>query len=512
MSPARRIFLNIVATYGRSLYGLLLGLFTSRWALESLGQSDFGLFGLVGGMIAAVTILNTQMAAAVGRFYAVCVGEAKLSPKSGMEKCRQWFTTAVVIHTILPLGLIIVGYPIGEWVVRHFLTIPPDRVVACVWVWRFAVVSAFVGMMNVPFGAMYTAKQEIAELTIYSFVSTTLRAVLLFYMVNHPGDWLSKYAFWMCLIAVGPQILICLRAKFAFPECRLELKYVRCWPRVVQLVKYAGWQAFGGIGWLVREQGNSILINKYFGPKVNAAMTIGTTLSGHCNTLSSSMVGALSPAIMNAYGAGRLDQVRNLALRACKVAAIGILIFAIPLVLEVDEVLLLWLKNPPRYSAGFCYCVLATEWVDKLVCGHMIAINATGQVSRCMAVFGGLLFLTFPVAWLWLICGGNVYTVGWAMIVMIGASAVVRVRFARTLVCMDVFRWVRTIVAPIMLVMMLCFAVGAVPRFLLLPSLGRVCLTTIVVEAVFLPCAWLFLLEPQEREYIAQRFRKKGRI
>ena len=138
MTPKKRIFLNIVATYGRSLYALGLGLFTARWALLALGKTDYGLIGLIGGMTAFVSFLNSILAAAVGRFYAVKVGEAKLigNHEAGIDECRQWFNTALSIHSVIPAFLVAAGYPIGVWMVRHFLDIPADRVTDCVWVWR----------------------------------------------------------------------------------------------------------------------------------------------------------------------------------------------------------------------------------------------------------------------------------------------------------------------------------------------------------------------------------------
>ena len=139
MTEKKRIALNMAATYGRSLYAMALGLFTARWALMALGHTDFGLIGLIGGMTGLVSFLNTILAAAVGRFYAVKVGEAKRANnhREGVEECRKWFNTAVSTHSIVPAVLVAVGYPIGVWMVRHFLSIPADRIDDCVWVWRF---------------------------------------------------------------------------------------------------------------------------------------------------------------------------------------------------------------------------------------------------------------------------------------------------------------------------------------------------------------------------------------
>ena len=280
----------------------------------ALGQVDYGLMGVVGGLTVFITYLNGILAGAIGRFYAISVGEQQSNRENGIESCRMWFTTAVVIQTIMPTILLIICYPIGEWAVRSFLTIPADRVQDCVWVWRFVCASCFVGMVSIPWNAMYTAHQFIAELTIYSFVTTTLNACFLYYMVTHPGVWLSKYAFWQCLLAIAPNLIIWIRAHYLFPECRLVRRYLKCWTNVKKMASYALWNAWGTLGAVLRGQGIAILINKYFGPKANAGVAVGSGLSGHCNTLSGSMIGAFSPAIFNAWGAKDYERARKLAL------------------------------------------------------------------------------------------------------------------------------------------------------------------------------------------------------
>lgn len=156
MTENRRIFWNAIATYGRALFSLACGLFTARWALNALGVVDYGLVGLVGGLTVFIGFLNSTLGAAVGRFYTVAIGQEKSAadPVAAVEECRHWFNTALSIHFVVPLILMGIGYPIGAWAVRHYLTIPVDRVADCVWVFRFACVTCFLGMVSVPFGAM----------------------------------------------------------------------------------------------------------------------------------------------------------------------------------------------------------------------------------------------------------------------------------------------------------------------------------------------------------------------
>ena len=143
MTANRRIFLNIIATYGRSLYALALGLFTARWALQALGHVDYGLYGVVGGLAAFISFFNSLLATGVGRFYAISVGKAsvKESEAEGIEDCHKWFSTAVTLHFLLASVLMLIGYPVGVWAVKNFLTIPADRVTDCVWVFRFVCIA-----------------------------------------------------------------------------------------------------------------------------------------------------------------------------------------------------------------------------------------------------------------------------------------------------------------------------------------------------------------------------------
>ena len=514
MTANRRIFLNLVATYGRSLYALALGLFTARWALEALGQVDYGLFGLVGGLTIFVSILDNLLATGVGRFYAVSVGHMQTDRAAGLRECRRWFSTAVVIHVVLPTTLVSVGYPLGCWAIKHYLTIPADRVVECVWVWRFSCISCFIAMIGVPFKAMYTAKQEIAELTIYSFVTTTLNACFLCYMVNHPGVWLAKYVAWISVMAIVPQIIIVCRAGILYEECRFSLANLSgSLNRMRELLSYSGWLTFGFLGGLCRGQGIAILINRVFGPAMNASMTIGNTLSNQCDTLSGSLTTAFSPAIMNAYGAGNFELMRSLSYRACKMATIFLLIFAVPLMLEVDEVLLLWLKTPPTYAGGLCVCFLISAIIDKTAIGHMIAVNARGKIACYQMVLGTTLIAALPIAIGFVALDMGIYSVGLALIISMMLCAWGRVWFARRLVGMSSTYWFTKILAPLLMVAVLSLAAGLVPRFLWMPSFLRICATVLMVEFALLPLCWFCVMDESERSFVRSKIPVlKGRL
>ena len=515
MSPNRRIFLNIVATYGRSLYALVCGLFISRWVLAALGKTDFGLYGVVGGMTVFITFLNTLLSTATCRFYAYAEGQAQKSAaegraEAGLEECRKWFSTAVMLHTIVPVALIVVGYPIGLYAVEHWLTIPVERLDACRWVFNFVCISCFVGMINVPFQAMYTAKQYIAELTIYSFATTTANVFFMYFMATHPGDWLAKYALWMCLVSIVPQVIICLRAIKVFQECRFRFSYAWNRGRVFELSSFAFWQAFGGLGVIFRGQGIQILVNKYFGPAYNASMTIGNQVSAQSQNLSSALQGAFAPAITTAYGAGRYDEMRALAYRTCKFGMVLALIFIVPLALELRTVLNLWLVDPPPYATELCWCILAMAIIDKSSSGQMLAVSASGKIAGYLAFSGGSLILSLPLAWYFVAKGMGFVSVGVAMVLTMLLCSVGRVWFARGIVGMSARYWAYKIIVPVLCVSTCAFVVGYCIQIRLSAGLQRLGITTLACELVLLSLTWLFVLTVEERRYVFSRISKRA--
>ena len=476
----------------------------------ALGEVDYGLMGVVGGLTAFISFFFGILSGAVGRFYAFAIGEASVNKdrEAGLEQCRQWFSLAVTIHSVIPIVLMMIGYPIGEWVVRNFLTIPADRIDACVWVFRFVCISCFLGMVTVPFNAMYFAKQYIAELTIYSFVTSTLNVIFLYYMVTHPAVWLVRYAFWQLLLILAPQLIIAIRAYSLFPECRFRKAYAWNWDKYKQMLSYTGWNIFGSLGYMLKGQGIAVLVNKYYGPAVNAAMNIASTVSGHTQTLSGAMQSAFTPAITTAAGSGDYGKVRALAFRFCKFGMLLSLIFMLPLALELPEVMRLWLKNPPAYATGLCWMMLLIAFIDSHTLGFGVAIMAKGDIMWYQIVLGSFNLLALPLAWIFAANGGNVYTVTLGILIAWTLLVYGRVLFARRLLGVSVRLWLRTVMLPVLLVVSVTGILAAVPHYIMSQSFVRVVVTTIISMSVFLPLAWYLVLDVRERSFIGDRVRR----
>lgn len=512
LSANKRIFYNVIATYGRSLFRIVVGLFCGRWTLMALGQVDYGLMGLIAGLIGFVTFFNNLIAQAVGRFYAVSVGAARREGNGieGVEECRKWFNAALSIHLFLPIILVIIGYPIGVWAVENFLAIPADRVPACIWLWRFTCFSCFVGMVSIPFRAMYGAKQEIAELTIYTFATTTLNALFLYWMVSHPDVWLVKYAMFSCLMSVVPLLIITVRAFYKYPECRFVKGYFFTTEKYYELFKYAFARFISVAASLISGQGRNIVINKFLGPASNAAMASGLNVSHHADTFACAFEGAFIPAIMNLAGEGNVEKVRRFCWMACRVSSVALLVFAIPLTVECHEVLVLWLKNPPAFAAEICAAVMLSIACRRMTDSYASAILGFGKGIMLyswlvgidgFAVIGSMIVFCSLGFGLWSVCIslaiGNLVTI------------VVRLICGKYLVGFSLRHWVAHVFTPVVTASAIAAVAGYCCRFWLSPSFLRVVVSTAACEVVFLPLVWFWVLDVDERGYVLSILEKK---
>lgn len=496
MNPSQRIVLNTSATYVRSILSVALGLFSSRWVLNALGQTDFGIFSVIGSLIILVVFLNTVMSGSVGRHYAFAIGQGD------RDEVTRWFNSAFSIHLCFAIVLTLVGWPIGEYLIGHVFNIPEDRVSSSLGVFRVSLISAFVSMISVPFVAMFTAKQHIFELAFWGLLQTILVFILAWLLIFAPGDRLLFYAFGMVMIFVFIQSVQIVRAVAVFPECGLNRRQLFDKKRFSEIFSFAGWNLIGNLGLMLRNQGSAILLNLFFGPRANAAYGIANQVSSHTNDLAAAMMGAFMPEITSSEGRGDRRRMLDLSLRACKFGTVLVIIFAIPLMVEIDYVLKIWLIEPPEHTALFCQLILCTFLIDRLSSGYMMAVNAHGRIAAYQATLGTILVFTLPLAWFFLELGFKPTSVGIAFIVTMVICSLGRVIWVKYLFGVPIKNWTVSVLVPCFIV---AFAatLGAISiSWLLQPSLARLSLATCFSIVASLLCTWFIALDFRERMFI----------
>lgn len=505
ISSGARIVINTGASYGRSLLALALGLFSSRWVLAALGKDDLGLFGLVGSIIVLVGMLNGILGAAVSRYYAYSIGRSrKCTGMEGLEDGIQWFNSALLIHTILPIFLVAVGYPLGVYALNNWLVIPEARMSACVWVFRLAVLSAFLNMVSVPYVALFTAKQLIAEVTVFQALQSIGTFCCAYFLLSWNGDRLVAYAFYMTLIPALVTLILVVRAGCSFPECSIRVDYLVMPDKLVKLFAFAGGDFFGWLGGAVRDQGMSFLINRNFGLGANAAYSISNQVSNHTMSLSNAMMGALMPAMTTAEGAGKHGESVSLAFRGIKFGVLSIALFAVPLIVEMDEILRFWLVSPPLGTALFCRCMLIAFICHKLGWGHHLAILAHGRVLFYQVVVGSVGAAGIVVAIGGLALGLGLLGAAGSFVLTFILMTCMRAYFARKLCAMSVRYWVLKVVIPIIVGVLMSLCGGYVIRALMSPSIIRVFIVTVCCLGMTVLFGYFVVCDETERSFVAK--------
>ena len=501
MTERSRIVLNTAATYGRSLVGLALGLFSTRWVLLGLGQTDWGLYGVVGSLIVFVTFLNTTLSGAVSRFYAYSIGKGKmLGAKAGGEDLCRWFNVVTLIQMIVPLMLVAIGYPIGVYAINNWLVIPSDRLASCLLVFRLSLLSTFVSMASVPYIAMFQAHQLIFELSIVGVVQNMVLFSLAYTVTQVTGDRLIYYAIYITLVTVLFSLAQVLWARHKFKACRLRRSFLFDKERLKEFFVFAGAKIFGAGCVIARTQGGALLLNQFFPPQINAAYSVSIQVSGQTAALSQALIGALQPAVATREGAMDRSGMMRLAESACKFGSILVLLFVVPLVIECKWVLNAWLITPPPYAEMFCSGMLVMLVFDKISVGYMLAANAYGKKMIYYEVVNGILLVaSLPMSYFLFRLGFPAYWLVMSLCVTMMLYSIARVNFCRWQLNASIRTWLGSVAIPVLGVSLIAIMVGVAVSKVMPPSLSRVLLVTGVTSGVVLLGGYLLILSEVER-------------
>lgn len=508
MTTGQRIIINTLTTYCRTLLAVFLGLFSSRWVLAALGDIDYGLMGVVGGVLVFITFFNALATAANARYFAFSIGQ------NDPQSTGRWFNCALSIAIILPTFLVIIGLIIGPLVITHFLSIPPDRLYTSLWVFRISLITALITMICAPFLAMFTAKQNIAELSFWGIFITITSFIFVYFLSDIPGNKWLIYTLGISSITSFFNIIQSIRAYVRYPECKIVFRYWFDKAKIKEMFSYSFWTLFGALGGLFYHNGIAIVLNKFFKPEifpsVNASYTIGHTVAGHTQTISSSLSGAFMPEIVSSEGSGNRDRVIYLMFKSIRLSFIIISIVVLPILFQTEFILTAWLKHPPEYAALFCRTMLIAFLLMRLVGSFDSAICATGHIRAYQQIMLLIAVSTIVLSSLFLYLGYGLYSVCGIIVFYGNMFIIVSIYFCKKRVNISITQWIKDVVKPIIMTMLLNISIGfaiswitatlnPILRFLIVSS--TIILTTSVIN-------WFLLTDSNEKLQIQQIIHK----
>ena len=383
--------------YFRMFFLMILGLFTSRVVLHALGETDYGIYNVVGGVVALFTVISGALTTAVTRFITFEMG------KGSEAQLNKVFSTAVNVQFLLCAIIIILAEPIGLWFIDNRMTIEPDRIPAARLVMHFSLLSFVVNLMSVPQMASITAHEKMSAYAYIGILDGALRLAVALIISKASTDRLVLYAVLMAVALIIVRCAYGIYCRVNFPECRYRFIYDKSLIR--QMFSFAGWSCIGSASGVLRDQGGNILVNIFFGPAVNAARAVAVQLNGAIQSFITNFMTAVNPQITKSYASGDHAYMFSLMRKSSRFSFYLLLILALPILFNTDSIMSVWLETVPAHSVLFVRLFLIFTLCESVSQPLITSMLATGNIRNYQIVVGGLQLLNLPVSYLCLKSG-----------------------------------------------------------------------------------------------------------
>lgn len=435
----KRIAKNTLMLYARMLFSMLVSLYTSRVILNALGVEDYGIYNVVGGFVAMFSMISGSLSASVSRFLTFELG------KNDIEGLKKTFSTSIFIHILLAFIILLFAETLGVWFMNEFMTIPTNRLCAANWVFQASVFSFIVGLLSVPYNASIVSHERMGTFAYIGILAIVLRLVAVLFVAYSPFvfDRLIVYSIAVVCIGLIIQSVYFFYCRSHFIECRGKLQYDKGYWK--NMITFAGWNFIGSSSGLLKEQGVNVLLNIFIGPIINAARGIATSVNNAVCAFSSNFMTALNPQVTKSYAAGDKDYAFSLVERGARFSFYIILLLAMPVLVETDYVLTLWLKNYPEHTVNFVRLVLILSLCDVLSRTLITLQLATGNIRNYQLVVGGVQLLNFPISYLFLKIGFAPEVTFVIAIFISCICLILRLKFLQVMVGLPIGRFLRNV-------------------------------------------------------------------
>lgn len=396
-SNSKRLAKNTLLLYVRMILLMLVSLYTSRVILNSLGIDDYGIYNVVGGVVTMFTMLSGSLTAAITRFITFDLG------KGDLDKLIKTFSASVTIQVILALIVFVLAETLGLWFMNTQLIIPEGRLVAANWCYQYSIVTFVINLISVPYNSAIIAHEKMSAFAYISIFEAIGKLVIAIAITVSPIDNLIFYGFLVAILAIIIRLIYGWYCKKNFEEC--HYKFIWDKELLKQMFSFAGWNFIGSSAVILRDQGGNIILNMFFGPAVNAARAISVKVNSVVSGFVTNFMTAMNPQITKSYASGDIDYMMKLLTQGAKLSFYMLLLISLPILLNTNYLLILWLKQIPDHTVLFVQLTLLLAMHECLAYPLTTAMLATGKIKKYQIVAGGLNMLNLPVAYLCLRVG-----------------------------------------------------------------------------------------------------------
>ena len=440
----KRIAKNTLILYLRMFLTMAISLYTSRVVLSTLGIEDYGTYNVVGGIVVMFTFINGAMSTATMRYITFELG------RGNIERLKTVFRTSIQVFVILAFIIVLLSETIGLWFLYHKLTIAPDRMTAALWVFQISIIDCVLRMIVIPFNAEVISHEKMSTFAYLSILDVTLKLIIVYLLQAIPFDKLIIYAllmFAVSIIHISIYLIYCFKH---FPEINFQFSLDK--PLLKEMTSFAGWGLFGNLAGVLYNQGLNMLLNIFFGPVVNAARGVALQVQGTVQSFIVNFQMALNPQITKSYAKGNLDRMHSLIFTSSKFSFFLLFILALPITIEANQILGVWLKEVPNHSVSFIRLLFSIALIETLANPLVISNQATGKVKKYQIVVGGIQLLIVPIAYIVLKLRGNPESVYLVQFVIMLCAQTARIFMIKPLIQLPLKKYFNEVIVRVLIV------------------------------------------------------------
>ena len=483
---------------------LVVSLYTSRIVLATLGIEDYGLYNVVGGIVSMFAFISMAMGNSTSRYITIALG------KGNDEELNNVVGVACLIHWVLAGIILVLAETVGLWFLHNKMVIPDGRMTAAFWVYQFSIVSCMVSVISVPFNSMIIAHERMGAFAFISILDALLKLLIVFLIQVSTKDRLILYAALLLCVGILNRLIYQVYCRRFFEEAKhIRLQSTE---HLGEMTSFAGWSLVGNLAFVGYTQGLNILLNLFFGPVVNAARGVATQVQSVVKGFVTSFQTAINPQIFKSYAQDDFHRLHTLIYSSSKFSFYLLYCLILPIAIEVDSLLGLWLKEVPEGSGLFTILTLFILLVDPLSNPISKANQATGKVKKYQIIEGGSLLLIVPIAYVVLKNGGKPYTVFVVQLIVMYVVQIIRLFVVCHDIRMSIIEYFKQVLLTVLLVAVASAVVPLMVFFILPDSFLSMLLVVIVSVLSVISCAFFLGLTKNERSVIiakSKEFKKK---
>lgn len=480
---------------------MLITLFSSRILLQNLGVDDFGIYNVVGGVVAMLTFFNSTLSATCQRYFSADIGIGD------RDKLINDFKVIFSLYLFFVIIVLIIGETIGLWFVENKMNISDDRIIAVRYVYQFSLATFVVSSISVPYNALVISFEKMSVFAYISIFECLLKFISAIIIPLFLTDDLIIYSLLIFLSSGIVTLIYYLYTKHYYNYIKIRLVYKIS--VIKEIAAYSGWHLLGGLSVLVRNQGVNVLLNLFFPPVVNAARAISYQIMNAADSLTSNFFTAVKPQIYKLYAANDLEKGHRLVNYSSIVCCYLVSIIAFPVLFNVEYVIGLWLGNIPQYTIFFTQLVLINAIIESINGPSIAAALASGRIKLFEIVTGLIMLANLPLSYIFLRLGYSPYVTMYISILLSVITIFVRAKIVETLVGLSFKYYVKDVVLKLFFV---CLLAPIVPYLLCAVFEGgflRLLFTTVTSIIMLSVLTFYFCLRESERVAIIAKISEK---